>query len=33
MTEEDIRKRAFAMPLTSPAYPPGPYRFVNRAVH
>jgi acetoacetate decarboxylase len=30
MTEEDIRKRAFAMPLTSPAYPPGPYRFVNR---
>ena len=30
MTEEDIRKRAFAMPLTNPAYPPGPYRFVNR---
>ena len=30
MTEEEIRKRAFAMPLTSPAYPPGPYRFVNR---
>jgi acetoacetate decarboxylase len=30
MTEEDIRKRAFAMPLTRPAYPPGPYRFVNR---
>ncbi len=30
MTEEDIRKSAFAMPLTSPAYPRGPYRFVNR---
>ena len=25
-----MRERAFAMPLTSPAYPPGPYRFVNR---
>ncbi|TGQ03464.1 acetoacetate decarboxylase, partial [Mesorhizobium sp. M00.F.Ca.ET.217.01.1.1] len=24
------RGRAFAMPLTSPAYPPGPYRFSNR---
>ncbi len=30
MREEDVRKNAFAMPLTSPAYPPGPYRFVNR---
>ena len=30
MTEEEIRKRAFAMPLTSPAFPPGPYRFINR---
>jgi acetoacetate decarboxylase len=30
MKEEDIRKIAFAMPLTSPAYPPGPYRFFNR---
>ena len=30
MTEDDVRKNAFAMPLTSPAYPPGPYRFVNR---
>src|SRR5438552_6309450 len=30
MKEFDVRKRAFAMPLTSPAYPPGPYRFVNR---
>lgn len=26
----DVRKNAFAMPLTSPSYPPGPYRFVNR---
>jgi len=30
MREAEIRERAFAMPLTSPAYPPGPYRFVNR---
>jgi acetoacetate decarboxylase len=30
MKESEIRERAFAMPLTSPAYPPGPYRFVNR---
>ena len=30
MREGDVRERAFAMPLTSPAYPPGPYRFVNR---
>lgn len=30
MKEGDIRERAFAMPLTSPAYPPGPYRFVDR---
>ncbi|CUT09442.1 Acetoacetate decarboxylase EC 4114 [Bradyrhizobium sp.] len=30
MRENDVRKRAFAMPLTSPAYPPGPYRFVDR---
>lgn len=30
MKEDDVRKRAFAMPLTSPAYPPGPYRFRNR---
>lgn len=25
-----LRQRAFAMPPSSPAYPPGPYRFVNR---
>jgi acetoacetate decarboxylase len=30
MRETDVRERAFAMPLTSPAFPPGPYRFVNR---
>jgi acetoacetate decarboxylase len=30
MKEHDVRERAFAMPLTSPAYPPGPYRFVDR---
>ncbi|HKT18872.1 MAG TPA: acetoacetate decarboxylase [Stellaceae bacterium] len=30
MTEQEVRERAFAMPLTSPAYPPGPYRFVDR---
>jgi acetoacetate decarboxylase len=30
MRENEVLKRAFAMPLTSPAYPPGPYRFVNR---
>jgi acetoacetate decarboxylase len=30
MKESDVRARAFAMPLTSPAYPVGPYRLVNR---
>src|SRR4029077_3203253 len=30
MKIDDVRKRAFAMPLTSPAFPRGPYRFVNR---
>jgi len=30
MREADVRERAFAMPLTSPAYPPGPYRFIDR---
>jgi acetoacetate decarboxylase len=30
MNEEEVRRRAFAMPLTSPAYPVGPYRFVDR---
>jgi acetoacetate decarboxylase len=30
MKETDVLAKAFAMPLTSPAFPPGPYRFVNR---
>src|ERR1700719_3942249 len=30
MKEDEVRARAFAMPLTSPAFPMGPYRFHNR---
>ena len=30
MKISDVRKNAFSMPLTSPSYPPGQYRFVNR---
>ena len=30
MNIEDVKRNAFAMPLTSPAFPPGPYRFINR---
>jgi len=30
MKESEVREHAFAMPLTSPAYPPGPYRFIDR---
>jgi acetoacetate decarboxylase len=30
MRIDEVRRRAFAMPLTSPAFPPGPYRFINR---
>ncbi|RFB78006.1 acetoacetate decarboxylase [Methylovirgula sp. 4M-Z18] len=30
MKIEDVKKSAFAMPLTSPAYPVGPYRFYDR---
>jgi acetoacetate decarboxylase len=30
MKESEVKARAFAMPLTSPSYPPGPYRFINR---
>ena len=26
----DVTRNAFAMPFTSPPYPKGPYRFVNR---
>jgi acetoacetate decarboxylase len=30
MDAAEVRRQAFSMPLTSPSYPPGPYRFVNR---
>jgi acetoacetate decarboxylase len=30
MTESEVRQRAFAMPIDNPAYPLGPYRFVDR---
>ena len=30
MREQEVLERAFAMPLTNPAYPPGPYRFIDR---
>ena len=30
MRQAEVRERAFAMPLTNPAYPPGPYRFIDR---
>jgi acetoacetate decarboxylase len=30
MKATEVLDRAFAMPLTQPAYPPGPYRFYNR---
>jgi acetoacetate decarboxylase len=30
MKIDDVMRRAFAMPLTSPAFPRGPYRFVDR---
>src|SRR5947207_2039190 len=30
MNMEDVRRQAFAMPLTNPSYPKGPYRFINR---
>ena len=30
MNIDDVKRNAYAMPLTSPAFPPGPYRFVNR---
>src|SRR5205809_4485533 len=30
MKIDDVRNRDYSMPLTNPAYPPGPYRFVNR---
>jgi acetoacetate decarboxylase len=30
MEEPDVLEGAFAMPLTNPADPSGPYRFINR---
>ena len=30
MDAAEIRRRAYSMPLESPSFPPGPYRFVNR---
>ena len=30
MDIKTVRETAFAMPITSPAYPPGPYRFIHR---
>ena len=30
MKIDEVKRRAFAMPLTSPSFPPGPYRFINR---
>ena len=30
MKINDVKARAFAMPLTSPAFPPGRYRFIDR---
>ncbi len=30
MKISDVKNKAFAMPLTNPVYPPGPYRFINR---
>ncbi len=30
MDIDEVKARAFAMPLTNPAFPPGPYRFINR---
>lgn len=30
MNEQEVRQKAFAMPLHRPSYPCGPYRFINR---
>ncbi|MEM1352548.1 MAG: acetoacetate decarboxylase [Pseudomonadota bacterium] len=30
MKIDDVPRNAFAMPLTNPSYPPGPYRFYDR---
>jgi acetoacetate decarboxylase len=30
MKIDDVKRAAYAMPLTNPSFPPGPYRFFNR---
>ena len=30
MNESEVKQNAFAMPITNPSYPRGPYHFVNR---
>jgi acetoacetate decarboxylase len=30
MKSEDVRQHAYSMPLTNPAFPKGPYRFIDR---
>ncbi|MFG1416911.1 acetoacetate decarboxylase [Xanthobacter sp. V0B-10] len=30
MKIDDVRRTAYSMPLTSPSFPKGPYRFINR---
>jgi acetoacetate decarboxylase len=30
MNIEEVQRQAFAMPITNPSYPPGPYRFTDR---
>ncbi|WP_034294294.1 acetoacetate decarboxylase [Herbaspirillum sp. RV1423] len=30
MTEDEVRRNAFSMPIHNPAFPPGPYRFIDR---
>jgi acetoacetate decarboxylase len=30
MNEAEVKEKAFAMPIASPSYPRGPYRFINR---
>ena len=30
MNIANVKRNAFAMPLSNPAIPPGPYRLVNR---
>ena len=30
MKIDDVRRNAFAMPLTNPSFPRGPYRFFDR---